>query len=169
MKLQGPVRVIAEEEWVFHQQHAAPPRQGRVALKQLMRINQRQLHASAGTPPPPSPPPTPCCTPTTPNVNVNVSNVNIAVAGAGETFRKSHFRLFHDLWRITSHVFLQVVGHGHVVREYRRARARPPVIFDPGASTGTAAGGTEPPARATSRISSISDSNCRPAACIAPA
>ena len=65
-----------------------------------------------------------------------------AVAGAGETFRKSHFRLFHDLWRITSHVFLQVVGHGHVVREYRRARARPPVIFDPGASTGTAALGT---------------------------
>ena len=59
-----------------------------------------------------------------------------AEAGSGEQFRKSHFRLFQDLWRITSHVFLQVVGHGHVVREYRRARSRAPVIFDPDATSG---------------------------------
>ena len=57
-----------------------------------------------------------------------------AVAGSGEAFRKSHFRLFRDLWRITSHVVEQVVGHGHVVREYRRARARPPVVCDPDAA-----------------------------------
>ena len=56
-----------------------------------------------------------------------------AAAGSNEQFRKSHFRLFRDLWRITSHVIGQVVGHGHVVREYRRARARPPVVFDPDA------------------------------------
>lgn len=63
-------------------------------------------------------------------------------AGADEPFRKSHFRLFRDLWHITSHVVLQVVGHGHVVREYRRARARPPVVFDPDA--GWTAGGNAP-------------------------
>ena len=56
-----------------------------------------------------------------------------AVAGGDERFRKSHFRLLRDLWRITSHVVRQVVGHGRVVREYRRCRARPPVVFDPGA------------------------------------
>jgi len=55
-----------------------------------------------------------------------------AVAGSCEQFRKSHFRLFRDLSHITTHVFGQVVAHGHIVREYRRARARPPVIFDPG-------------------------------------
>lgn len=58
-----------------------------------------------------------------------------ATAGSDEQFRKSHFRLFRDLWRITSHVFRQVLAQGHVVREYRRTRARPPVVFDPHAST----------------------------------
>lgn len=46
-------------------------------------------------------------------------------------FRKSHFRLFRDLWQITSHVVKQVLGHGNVIGEYRRCRARPPVIDDP--------------------------------------
>lgn len=46
-------------------------------------------------------------------------------------FRKSHFRLFRDLWNITSHVVRQVWAHGDVIAEYRRCRARPPVIDDP--------------------------------------
>src|SRR5690606_5061847 len=46
-------------------------------------------------------------------------------------FRKSHFRLVRDLWQITSHVVRQVFGHGDVIAEYRRCRARPPVIDDP--------------------------------------
>ncbi len=62
-----------------------------------------------------------------------------AAAGSQEQFRKSHFRLFRDLWRITSHVIGQVVSHGHVVRAYRRARARPPVIHAPDAPVGPAA------------------------------
>ncbi len=53
-------------------------------------------------------------------------------AGPGtQPMRKSHFRLFHDLWSITSHVVVQVWNHGSVVREYRSTRARPPVIDDP--------------------------------------
>lgn len=54
-----------------------------------------------------------------------------AGAGAVEKFRKSHFRPLHDLWRITSHVVVQVWRYGHVVREYRRTRANRPVIDDP--------------------------------------
>lgn len=54
-----------------------------------------------------------------------------AGAGAVEKFRKSHFRPLHDLWRITSHVVVQVWNYGHVVREYRRTRANRPVIDDP--------------------------------------
>jgi glycosyltransferase involved in cell wall biosynthesis len=46
-------------------------------------------------------------------------------------FRKSHFRPLRDLWRITSHVVMQVWAQGHVLREYRRTRGTPPVIFDP--------------------------------------
>ena len=52
-------------------------------------------------------------------------------AGAVGQFRKSHFRPLRDLWRITSHVVKQVVGYGHVLTEYRRTRAHPPVIHDP--------------------------------------
>ncbi len=51
-------------------------------------------------------------------------------ADAPQTFRKSHFRLFRDLYAITSHVVVQVVKQGHVIREYRSARAHPPVIDD---------------------------------------
>lgn len=51
-------------------------------------------------------------------------------ADAPQTFRKSHFRLFRDLYAITSHVVVQVVKQGRVIREYRRARANPPVIDD---------------------------------------
>jgi glycosyltransferase involved in cell wall biosynthesis len=47
------------------------------------------------------------------------------------TFRKSHFRLVRDLWKITAHVVVQVWTHGHVIGEYRRARAHPPLIDDP--------------------------------------
>jgi glycosyltransferase involved in cell wall biosynthesis len=54
-----------------------------------------------------------------------------ASADAAVQFRKSHFRLFRDLWKITSHVVKQVLGHGDLFGEYRRARARPPVIDDP--------------------------------------
>ncbi|WP_133000265.1 glycosyltransferase family 2 protein [Luteimonas arsenica] len=53
----------------------------------------------------------------------------------GLEFRKSHFRLFRDLWAITSHVVAQVWTHGDVVREYRRARAHPPVIDDAGSAS----------------------------------
>ena len=45
-------------------------------------------------------------------------------------FRKSHFRLFRDLWAITSHVVGQVWRRGSVVSEYARTRRRPPVIDD---------------------------------------
>ena len=54
-----------------------------------------------------------------------------ATAGDPVQFRKSHFRLFRDLWNITSHVVGQVLGHGDLVAEYRRCRARPAVIDDP--------------------------------------
>ncbi len=54
-----------------------------------------------------------------------------AGAGAVEKFRKSHFRPLHDLWRITSHVVVQVWNYGDVIREYRRARSTPAVIDDP--------------------------------------
>jgi len=55
-------------------------------------------------------------------------------AGSDEQFRKSHFRLFRDLYNITSHVVAQVLSRGDVVAVYRAARARPPVIYDPGAA-----------------------------------
>ncbi|WP_101927346.1 MULTISPECIES: glycosyltransferase family 2 protein [Luteimonas] len=51
-------------------------------------------------------------------------------AGSDEQFRKSHFRLFHDLRHITLHVGRQLLAQGHPVREYRNARRRPPVIDD---------------------------------------
>jgi glycosyltransferase involved in cell wall biosynthesis len=54
-----------------------------------------------------------------------------AGAGAVEKFRKSHFRPLHDLWRITSHVVVQVWNYGNVIREYRRTRGTPAVIDDP--------------------------------------
>jgi len=54
-----------------------------------------------------------------------------ATPGSGELFRKSHFRLFRDLARITSHVVGQVVGHGGLLDAYRRTRDRAPMVFDP--------------------------------------
>lgn len=46
-------------------------------------------------------------------------------------FRKSHFRLFRDLYKITSHVVRQGVGYGDLLAEYRRTRANPPLVDDP--------------------------------------
>ena len=63
--------------------------------------------------------------------------VDTRYADGSREFRRSHFRLWHDLRLITSHVVLQVWRHGNVVREYRRARRTPPVIDDP---TGAFAG-----------------------------
>ncbi|MBP6749219.1 MAG: glycosyltransferase family 2 protein [Xanthomonadaceae bacterium] len=54
-----------------------------------------------------------------------------AGADAVEKFRKSHFRPLRDLYRITSHVVVQVWSFGHVAREYRRTRSIPAVIDDP--------------------------------------
>lgn len=54
-----------------------------------------------------------------------------AGADAVEKFRKSHFRPLRDLYRITSHVVVQVWTFGHVIREYRRTRHTPAVIHDP--------------------------------------
>ena len=54
-------------------------------------------------------------------------------ADSDEQFRSSHFRLGRDLFLITSHVVGQVVAHGSLLRAYRDARARPPVVFDPDA------------------------------------
>ncbi|WP_024891792.1 glycosyltransferase family 2 protein [Luteimonas huabeiensis] len=55
-------------------------------------------------------------------------------ADSDEQFRKSHFRLFRDLYSITSHVVGQVLSHGDMLRVYRRVRASAPVIYDPGAA-----------------------------------
>ncbi|NZA28639.1 glycosyltransferase family 2 protein [Luteimonas sp. SJ-92] len=54
-----------------------------------------------------------------------------ACADSAEQFRKSHFRLWRDLYGITSHVVLQVVGRGDLLRTWRLTRSRPPVIDDP--------------------------------------
>lgn len=64
--------------------------------------------------------------------------VDTRYAGEGEAFRKSHFRLWHDLRLITSHVVLQVLGHGNVIGEYRRTRRTQPVIDDPTGEFGPA-------------------------------
>lgn len=56
--------------------------------------------------------------------------IDTRYAGAGLVLRKSHFRLFRDLWRITWHVAGQVLRHGQVLRAYRGMRAHPPVIDD---------------------------------------
>lgn len=51
--------------------------------------------------------------------------------GAAAQFRKSHFRPLRDLWRITSHVVLQVLRQGDILANIRRTRARPPLVHDP--------------------------------------
>jgi glycosyltransferase involved in cell wall biosynthesis len=60
-------------------------------------------------------------------------------------YRKSHFRPLRDLWRITSHVVAQVLGYGHLAREYRITRATPVIVFDPSGEFAPAAA----PVRAT--------------------
>ncbi|MGO1893375.1 MAG: glycosyltransferase family 2 protein [Luteimonas sp.] len=57
--------------------------------------------------------------------------VDTRYADAEHSFRKSHFRLWHDLRLITSHVVLQVMRYGNVIGEYRRTRKTRPVIDDP--------------------------------------
>ena len=64
-------------------------------------------------------------------VSVPIESRYQGAAPDGPKFRKSHFRPLRDLYRITSHVVAQVWAHGHVVREYRRTRGCPPVIYDP--------------------------------------
>ncbi len=54
-----------------------------------------------------------------------------ASADAPAHFRKSHFRLVHDLREIVSHVATQILARGDSLAEYRRTRARPPRIDDP--------------------------------------
>lgn len=54
-----------------------------------------------------------------------------ATVHSGEAFRKSHFRLFRDLYRITVHVVAQVWAQGDVLREYARTRRSRPRIHDP--------------------------------------
>lgn len=51
-------------------------------------------------------------------------------AGSDEQFRPSHFRPLRDLYRITRHIVLVALRHGHVRQVYRRIRANPPVIDD---------------------------------------
>ncbi len=46
-------------------------------------------------------------------------------------FRKSYFRMIRDLWKITSHVTIQIWRHGHIFREYYRTQGCPVVIDDP--------------------------------------
>jgi glycosyltransferase involved in cell wall biosynthesis len=53
-------------------------------------------------------------------------------------FRKSHFRVVRDLWKITSHVVLQALRYGDVLGYIRRSRLNPPVIDDPSGEFGTA-------------------------------
>lgn len=54
--------------------------------------------------------------------------VEARYASADEEFRKSHFRLFRDLYNITSHVVKDIFARGGVMRLYFRTRANPPVI-----------------------------------------
>ncbi len=66
---------------------------------------------------------------------------------SGEEFRKSHFRVFRDLWKITSHVVAQAFRYGNVPAYIQRSRANPPVIDDASGEFGTAFGETAPQPR----------------------
>ncbi len=57
-----------------------------------------------------------------------------------DEFRKSHFRVFRDLYRITSHVVLQAFRYGAIGRHILLSRQHPPVIDDPSGEFGTAFG-----------------------------
>lgn len=54
-----------------------------------------------------------------------------------DQFRKSHFRVFRDLYKITSHVVAQGFRYGEVLEHCRRSRSNPPVIDDPSGEFGT--------------------------------
>ena len=54
--------------------------------------------------------------------------VEARYASADQEFRKSHFRLFRDLYNITSHTVRFILARGDVMREYRNTRAPPPAI-----------------------------------------
>ena len=54
-----------------------------------------------------------------------------ATADAPGEFRKSHFKLFRDLYNITSQVVVRVLSHGRLMREYRNVRRNPARIFEP--------------------------------------
>ncbi len=53
-------------------------------------------------------------------------------------FRKSHFRLVRDLYKITAHVVAQGFRYGNVLEYCRRSRANPPLVDDPSGEFGTA-------------------------------
>ena len=69
-------------------------------------------------------------------LNIGVVSVPIesryATAATPQQFRKSHFRPLRDLYRITSHIVVQVWTHGNVIGEYRRTRSSRALIHDPG-------------------------------------
>ena len=64
-----------------------------------------------------------------------------SVHDSDQQFRASHFRPLRDLWRITSHVVVQVLGHESLLSAWRKTRANPPVIDDPTGEFATSARG----------------------------
>lgn len=54
-----------------------------------------------------------------------------ATVHSGDQFRKSHFRVFRDLYRITTHVVRQAFRYGEVVQHIHKSRTHPPLIDDP--------------------------------------
>jgi glycosyltransferase involved in cell wall biosynthesis len=66
---------------------------------------------------------------------------------SGDQFRKSHFRVVRDLWKITSHVVAQAFRYGNVPGYMQRSRAHPPLIDDPSGEFGTAFANTAPQTR----------------------
>ena len=64
-----------------------------------------------------------------------------SVHDSDQQFRASHFRPLRDLWRITSHVVVQVLGHESLLSAWRKTRANPAVIDDPTGEFASTAGG----------------------------
>ena len=62
-------------------------------------------------------------------------------------FRQSHFRVFRDLWKITSHVVAQAFRYGNVLQHIRLSRENPPVIDDTSGEFGTVFGEAAPQTR----------------------
>lgn len=62
-------------------------------------------------------------------------------------FRASHFRVFRDLWKITSHVVAQAFRYGNVLQHIRLSRENPPVIDDTSGEFGTVFGEAAPQTR----------------------